>query len=224
MQCMFNQKVKCAGCIFQILEHAIDPKIIINKWQEVLLFNSAAAELFEIDQEEMIGQPLTKLFDADMAEKHRFSVENFFTGKSCFCMGRTVRLNYKTRKTKQELLLELSLSYHNLHDQGLVLAIIRNVTERENQRALLERALEGMNSGFAVLDTELRYQRFNKFMEEYTGLSEKEVLGKKSYEIFPHLIETGVYKAFLRVLKGETVNVPKAKFLRDGVLKYFRGS
>ncbi len=65
--------------------------------------------------------------------------------------------------------------------------------------------ISGANEGIIVYDRELRYRRWNHFMEQLTGLSAGEVLGRKALDLFPQFQGQGVDHLHQRALKGETV-------------------
>ncbi|TFG36424.1 MAG: PAS domain-containing protein, partial [Candidatus Aminicenantes bacterium] len=52
--------------------------------------------------------------------------------------------------------------------------------------------LSSIGEGFVVFDRELRFRIWNSFMEQLTGLSTEEVVGKKALDVFPELREGGV--------------------------------
>ncbi|MEI6125591.1 MAG: ATP-binding protein [Pseudomonadota bacterium] len=58
--------------------------------------------------------------------------------------------------------------------------------------------------GVIVYSPDLRYQYWNSFMEQLTGMRAPEVLGKKPLELFPYLRETDVIERQERALAGET--------------------
>ena len=63
--------------------------------------------------------------------------------------------------------------------------------------------LENCYEGILRFDRELRYTFFNSAMEKQTGYTREECLGKKVFEIFPFLINTGKVELYKRVLNGE---------------------
>jgi PAS domain S-box-containing protein len=59
--------------------------------------------------------------------------------------------------------------------------------------------------GIIVCDRELRYQVWNRFMEQLTGRRAEEALGKSAVELFPSLRENAMDAALSRALQGEVV-------------------
>ncbi len=74
------------------------------------------------------------------------------------------------------------------------------VRELENFNAKI---ISNVQEGIFVCDRELRYIVWNKFMEEISGLSSAEVIGKKADEIFPHVIEGNAIEYMQGALRGE---------------------
>jgi PAS domain S-box-containing protein/putative nucleotidyltransferase with HDIG domain len=65
--------------------------------------------------------------------------------------------------------------------------------------------IQNVQEGIIVYDNELRYRVWNRFMEKVTGKNAEEVIGKVSYEVFPHLVQSGIHEILKRVLEGETI-------------------
>jgi PAS domain S-box-containing protein len=59
-----------------------------------------------------------------------------------------------------------------------------------------------------VCDRELRYQVWNRFMEQLTGRRAEEALGKSAVDLFPSLRENAMEVALSRALQGEVVQIP----------------
>lgn len=68
--------------------------------------------------------------------------------------------------------------------------------------------IECAAEGIIVYDRELRYQMWNRFMEQLTGRRAEDVLGKSAVELFPSLRENGMEAALRRALQGEVVEIP----------------
>jgi diguanylate cyclase (GGDEF)-like protein/PAS domain S-box-containing protein len=99
-----------------------------------------------------------------------------------------------------------------------VYIVVRQIAAARAQRELREtnqfatEIIENAGEGIVVYDRELRYVVWNHFMEELTGLTAEEVLGRPATEIFPHLREQQVDELIERALGGEPVSAPDAHY------------
>ena len=57
--------------------------------------------------------------------------------------------------------------------------------------------------GIIVYSRELKYRVWNPFMEEISGMSAGQVIGKRAQEVFPFLHETGVIQQLKSALAGK---------------------
>jgi len=94
-------------------------------------------------------------------------------------------------------------------EHGEFITLFQDVTEIKKNEKSLEEALafnrqiiQYANEGIIVYDTELRYQVYNPYMEEQTGISASEVMGKQPWTIFPETLENGVMEYLHRALDG----------------------
>lgn len=76
--------------------------------------------------------------------------------------------------------------------------------------------LSSTSEGIIVYDRELRYQLWNRFMEDLTGLAADQVIGRVATEVFPHLVDQGVDQLMRRALAGEMVNSPDTRYFVPG--------
>ena len=67
-----------------------------------------------------------------------------------------------------------------------------------------QQIIAGAKEGIIVYGRDLKYQVWNPFMEQLTGISAAEVLGKHPLEIFPFLQTTGVLAQLESVLAGKS--------------------
>jgi PAS domain S-box-containing protein len=77
--------------------------------------------------------------------------------------------------------------------------------QRANE--LTRQILLSSHQGIVVHDRQLRYLHWNPFMEHLTGVKEKDVLGKHPLELFPFMVESGLYASLEKALAGETVSL-----------------
>ena len=82
-----------------------------------------------------------------------------------------------------------------LHYEG----VVEDITERRRAREELQESnqfrqeiISGAGEGIVVYDRELRYIVWNRYMEQMIGLPAREVLGRRSVDVFPFLEEQGI--------------------------------
>jgi PAS domain S-box-containing protein len=70
------------------------------------------------------------------------------------------------------------------------------------QREFYEILINSSVDGILAFDRECRYILWNPAMERISGMKSEEVLGRRAFEIFPFLHETGEDQFFLKALEG----------------------
>lgn len=96
-----------------------------------------------------------------------------------------------------------------------LLALSRDVTEQKaadnearSAHQFIREIIDGAAEGIIVYDRELRYLIFNPFMQQMTGKTAEEVLGRRAPDVFPWIHESGLDQMLQRALSGEVVHVP----------------
>ena len=83
------------------------------------------------------------------------------------------------------------------------------IERKQAEEALRESSLfnqqiiAGAKEGIIVNDRELKHLVWNPFMEEFTGVSAAQVMGKPAEEVFPFLRDAGIIHQMKRALAGE---------------------
>ncbi|HEX8392073.1 MAG TPA: PAS domain-containing protein, partial [Longimicrobium sp.] len=85
------------------------------------------------------------------------------------------------------------------------------------QDSLFQALRQSEAVGVAVCDREFRYLAWNRFMEEMTGLSAADALGRNALELYPHLRDERLEPVLRRVLAGESVSLPDRRYHVPGV-------
>ena len=91
--------------------------------------------------------------------------------------------------------------------------LIESERKVRTQEAFLNCVISDAREGFVAFDRDLRYILWNRFMEELTGQSSEEVLGKDAAGMFPIFAVDGGNHLLERALAGETVESPDFSFL-----------
>lgn len=183
---------------FQRLEWIVDcidkPILAIDTECAVRLCNNVACKVVGRSREEVIGLPVTSLFDPSRPKTlltgNRFELlQQFRTGNT------TYRTNWAPIKVQQEMIGAF--------------AILRDVTDYETMSSELERVrvisrelnaiIDSSFDGIYLTDGDGRTLRINQAYERITGIKSHEVVGKTMQE----LVEEDVYNesVSLRVLK-----------------------
>jgi len=73
--------------------------------------------------------------------------------------------------------------------------------ERDFSQSLISNSIDGI----MAFDQELRITEWNTNLERLHGILRKDMLGKKFFEVFPHLAQMEIKELLLKVLRGEKV-------------------
>ena len=165
--------------------------------------NAAAVELYGYSHEELMALPSTEI--SAEPEETRFQVA---TGS-----GRIrIPLRYHKKKDGTVFPVEVTASFFELDGRKLVLAAMRDISERllaeealrENRRFLSD-LIENSGALVFVKDCEGRYILINHKWEEVTGLRRQDVLGRTDEELFPGSVGIQFRKNDLDVLASGQV-------------------
>jgi PAS domain S-box-containing protein len=117
---------------------------------------------------------------------------------------------------------ELDLLKELANDLAFALRSIEHEQERKRAEAALresgqfnQQIVASAQEGIIVYGRDLKYQVWNSFMEQLTGLPADQVLGKHPDELFPFLREAGVLASIEKSLNGELT--PLVDFHYDGL-------
>ena len=123
-----------------IVESAMDPIITVDEAQDILVFNSAAEQVFGWTAAEIIGQPLERLVPARFRAGHRQHIERFgVTGTTSRRMGGQTVLT-ALHASGAEFPIEASISKHSEEGHPLYTVIVRDVTARVRAEEALRRS------------------------------------------------------------------------------------
>src|SRR5262245_769651 len=122
-----------------IVDSAMDAIITVDEKQRIVLFNSAAEQLFRTRRDEMLGANLDQLIPARFRDAHRGHVDEFGrTGITSRRMGDMTTLWALRPGTDEEFPIEASISQVVEGGRRYFTVILRDITRRKQaENALL---------------------------------------------------------------------------------------
>ena len=118
-----------------------------------------------------------------------------------------------SRSTKAELLEENEYLHQRVAELEAQWQTRADTEECSKEfQSLGKLMISSEDIGIVICDCERRLEVWNIFMEELTGLSSDEVLGKYAFDLLPHLPEQSVDELLERALAGETVRSPDTPY------------
>jgi PAS domain S-box-containing protein len=170
--------------VSDIVEAAMDPIVLIDASQRIVLFNPAAETVFGWPREAVLGQPLDKLLPGRFHDEHRGHVERFAaTDSTTRRMGGQAVLT-GLRANGEEFPIEASICQHTEQGRKRLTAILRDTGERARAEARLARGearlrgiLDSAMDAIITIDQSQHIVLFNAAAEAMFGCPRDEALG-----------------------------------------------
>jgi PAS domain S-box-containing protein len=120
-----------------ILDTATDAVISIDKGHKIILFNTAAQQIFGYSSEEVLHRDLNMLISPQYGDHHRF-VDRFLKTRAPKAIGKNLHLT-AIRKNGEEFPIELGLSFYEIDGDIIFTAIIRDISlQKQLEKKLLQ--------------------------------------------------------------------------------------
>jgi len=143
--------------------------VSIDAEQRIVMFNTAAEQIFGYAAADLIGQPLTALIPERFRSQHASHIQKFDSnGQTMRPMG-SYGLIYGRRANGEEFPLEASVSQSGVEPNKLFTVILRDITERmqaEQVREQLTRQLELLSQRLATAQEDERGKIAHELHEE----------------------------------------------------------
>jgi PAS domain S-box-containing protein len=203
-----------------LLEAVPDALIGVDPSGAIRFVNHQAELLFGYDHDELVGQPLETLVPESLRKTHAAQRESYFSDPLTRALGSGLDLSGRHRDGT-EIPVDISLSHLDTVDGPLVIASVRDMTERkkaEAGRLGAERMSAVVEfSGEAILSSTLDgiVTSYNRAAEKVFGYTEDEIVGKSGSLLSPkdRADEASAILATIRtgqpVMNFETIRVRK---------------
>ncbi len=127
------------------VEFAPDATVIVNKEGEIILANTQTEKSFGYASEELVGKTIETLIPQRFRQSHAGHCTNFFAHPRARAMGTSLEL-LGLRKDGSEFPVDVNLSYHGTGADVIVLAAIRDITERKRAEEQIERQIQHLSA------------------------------------------------------------------------------
>jgi PAS domain S-box-containing protein len=217
-----------------LLDAAPDATVTVDQGGRILLANARVEGLLGYSPEEVVGRPVEMLVPERLRDLHRADRDAFAARPQTRQMGVGLELMAR-RKDGHELPVEISLSPIRLADQLVVVAALRDVSDRRRTEAVLKRQaalLDLAPSAIIVRDFDGVISFWNPAAEQLYGWRSAEALGRVTHELldtrFPvsldalndALLDSGSWKGELRHRRrdgAELLVASRMVLQRDGL-------
>ena len=200
--------VRSEAYLRSVINNAMDGIITINEQGAVQSFNTAAEKMFGYTSSETNGRHIRIL----MSEFYYNYLHNYLWIDKEKIPHLMMCETKGKRKDGASFPVDTSLGEMRIGEQRQFVIIARDITERKQAAENLKRSeekfrllAESSQDGILAYDKDIRYTFWNKAMEQITGVTSNEVLGKSPFEIFPFLEKVGERDAYLETIKGKTI-------------------
>ena len=210
-----------------IIQSAMDAIITVDAQQRIVLFNAAAEQIFHCPSAEAIGADIGRFIYGHLLQRQSGYGAGFDAG---FDAG-----GAPMRKTGQHLALtgvradgaefpiDASVSQVQLHGTGLLIVILRDVTERKQIEAALREneqryrtLFSKATDGILLLDTEGNVVDANDSFARMHGYAIDELLQLNLPRLDTPETRALAPERIRRILAGETIGFEVEHFHKDG--------
>jgi two-component system, cell cycle sensor histidine kinase and response regulator CckA len=203
-----------------LIQHGWDSISLVNADATFRYVSPATIRILGFTERELVGRNVFDLMHPD-DQQHATDLFNAVLHQRAESV--TAQLRYRHKDGSWKWLDGICTSLLAEPAVQAVVLNFRDITDRKQaEEALRESSqlnkqiIASVHEGVVAYDRELRYVLWNPYMEEMSGLSSQQVVGKHPWAVFPYLREMGVESLLRRALAGEVVIGPDVPYLMPG--------
>ncbi len=167
-----------------LLEAAPDAMVIIDQEGMIIMVNAQTEKVFGYTRGDLVGQHAEVLVPTRFRDVHPFHRRQYGKNPRARSMGSDLEL-YALRKDGTEFPVEISLSPMETEEENLIIAAIRDITERKQVEARFRGLLESAPDAMVVVDQQGMIQLVNSQTEKMFGYERLEILGQSVETLVP---------------------------------------
>jgi PAS domain S-box-containing protein len=190
----------------QLMKCANDIVLLTDGDGRILEANDRALETYGYSLAELRQKTIEDLRTPESRAELPHQIEQLETD------GRAVFETMNQRRDRAAFPVEISARFIEIAGVPHRLSIVRDITRRKRaEEALQESSLfnqqiiRSAREGVIVYGCDHRYQVWNTYMEQLTGIPASQVLGRLPLEVFPFLRQAGALERLERALSGEAL-------------------
>ena len=160
-----------------LFEYAPDAIIVVDSQGYIARLNAQAETMFGYSRAELLGQPLELLLPERFREQHVAYRLGYMIEARLRPMGAGLEL-FGRRKDGTELAVDIMLSPLESSDEAIVIAVIRDVTERKRSQEKFQGLLESAPDVMVIVNQAGQIVLVNAQTEELFGYKRDQLLGQ----------------------------------------------
>jgi len=212
-----------------IIRSMFDALVVATPDGTIRTVNKAVCDLLGYGSEEIVGQPIDKLFSQENARSENTWLDELLKKGSIINLEKTY-LAKDGRKIP--VLFSMSTMCDDKGNISGIVCVAKDITQRKRTEDLLKKSkefaetvLNSMNDAISVIDVNnFRIIDVNSVFMTIYGMKKEEVIGKKCYEITHKLAEPcfpdDICPLMATLTTGEHSTAEHVHYMKDGEKRY----
>lgn len=183
-----DEALRRSRAVFETLfEQATDALVVVDKQGLIRRVNRRTEDLFGYARAELLGQPIETLLPERFHDAHRRHRAGYHAAPKFRAMGAGLEL-FARRKDGEQFAVDIMLSPLETEEGRVVLAAVRDITERRAAALALQRSADEIRDlynlapcGYHSLNADAVFVAVNDTELRWLGYTREEVIGKMKF-------------------------------------------